>query len=89
MSSGVELHDHLIIPLGKLLSNKVINTSYPEALMNMGEVVFIGINILPIHPSHVTDDWLLIKQDSLIEVLLFSGLEAVITSSPPPCSIWI
>ena len=49
--NSIELHNYLIIPLGKLSPNKSINTSKLEALINMGKVVFILINVFPIHPS--------------------------------------
>ena len=89
MSSGVELHDEFIIPLCQLLSHKLIKSTSSEALMYTWEVIFILINIFPINPLHITNNWLLIKQNGLIEILLFFGVEFVVYNSSPSHSIRI
>src|SRR3989337_2627457 len=89
MSSRIELHDQLIIPLGEILANKLVNLTSLEAIINSWKMIFIFFDVFPINPSHVTDNGLLVKQDSLIEILLFLCVEPVIHNSSPPDSIWI
>ena len=89
MCSRVELHDQLIVPLCELLANKLVNLTGLEAIINTWEVIFILSYVGPVHPSHVTHYGLLVKQDSLIEILLFLCVEPIIHSSSPPDSIWV
>src|SRR3954462_9867896 len=89
MCCGVELHDQLFIPLCELLPNKVSYSTSLEAVLHSRIVLFIVLDVFPVYPSHVTNDWLLIKQNCLIEVLLFPCVEPVINSSSSPCSIRI
>ena len=65
MSCLVELHNELIIPLGELLTNKVINTISFEAFMHTWEMISICINEFLVHPSHITDYGLLVQQHYL------------------------
>ena len=88
MSSGVELHDYLIIPFGELLSNELVNSTRFEAVITW-KVIFILFNVFLINPSHIKDNWLLVKQNGLIEILLFFGVESIVHNSSPSHSIWI
>ena len=89
MGCGVKLHDELIIPLGELLGNKSVNSTCLEAIMHTREVILILLDELPVNPSHVTHNGLLIKQNCLIEVLLLLSVESIVQSSPSPGGIWI
>src|SRR3954462_5439611 len=89
MCCGVELHDKFLIPLCELLPNKFCYSTSFEAVLHSRVVLFVVLDVLPIDPSHVTDNWLLVQQDCLIEVLLFLSMELVVYSSPSPGSIGI
>src|SRR3954468_6560824 len=86
---GVELHDQLFIPLCELLPNKVSYSTTLKAVLHSRIVLFIFLDVLPIYPSHVTNYGLLIKQNCLIEVLMFLCVEPVVNSSSSSGSIWI
>lgn len=83
------MHYELIIPFGKFLSNKLINSTSFEAVIYTWEVILIFLDVFPINPSHVTDHWLLVKQNGLIEILLFFCMKPIANYSPPPHSIGI
>ena len=89
MSCGVELHNKLIIPLCELLPNKVLYSTRLETIIDSWIVLFILPDVLPVHPSHITDYRLLDKQHCLIEVLLFLCMEPVVQNSSSPDCIGI
>ena len=72
-----------------LLANKLVHSTSLEAIIDTWEMIFILSDVCPVNPSHVTDNWLLVKQNGLIEVLLILRVEPVIHNSSPSHSIRI
>ena len=84
MCCGVELHDKLLVPLCELLPNKIFNSTRLEAVIYCWIVSFILLDVVPVDPSHVTHNGLLVKQNGFIEILLLLGVESVVNCCPSP-----